>query len=145
MAHIYLIEADADRCEALRVTFSEDQDKVTIIQGYVSDTDQGMNLSIDKVFENQKIDFIKMDIEGAEIKALHGAKQLVQRCRPKMAVCTYHNAEDEKDIRAWMEAVGGYGICNSPRYVACQRCWELENVKSADFRRALLGAERDSK
>lgn len=145
VAHIYLIEADADWCEALKVTFSENQDKVTIIQGYVSDTDQGMNLSIDKVFENQKIDFIKMDIEGAEIKALHGAKQLVQRCRPKMAVCTYHNAEDEKEIRAWIEAVGDYGVCNSPGYVVCQGRWELENAKNADFRRALLWAERDSK
>lgn len=145
VAHIYLIEADADWCEALAVTFDEYQEKVTIMQGYVSDTDQGLNLSLDKGFENQKIDFIKMDIEGAEMKALHGAKLLIQKCRPKMAVCTYHSAEDEKEVRDWMEAVGGYRVCNSPGYVVCQGRWELENAKNVDFRRALLWAERDSK
>lgn len=145
VAHIYLIEADADWCEALAVTFGKEQDKVTIIQGYVSDTDQGLALSLDKAFGDQKIDFIKMDIEGAEMKALQGAKQLIQRCRPKMAVCTYHNAEDEKDIKAWIEAAGGYRVCNSPGYVVCQGCWELENAENADFRRALLWAERDVK
>lgn len=143
--HIYLIEADDDWCEALAITFREDRDKVTIIKGYVSDADQGLNLSLDKAFENQKIDFIKMDIEGAEIKALYGAKQLIRSRRPKMAVCTYHNAEDEKDIRGWLEDIGGYRVCNSPGYVICQGRWELENAENVDFRRALLWAERDSK
>lgn len=140
--HIYLIEADSDWCEALEVTFGNERDKVTIIQGYVSDTDQDGNLSLDTVFSDKQIDFIKMDIEGAERKALAGAEELIKRCMPKMAVCTYHNAEDEKLIRAWLEATGLYMVNNSPGFVVCQGEWELKHLEDVGFRRALLWAER---
>lgn len=141
--HVYLIEADADWCEALEATFCNDKDKVTIIKGYVSDVDQGENLSLDTVFKDQKIDFIKMDIEGAERKALRGARRLIERCVPKMAVCTYHKAEDEKVIREWLLEAGSYKIQNSPGYVVCQGEWELEHLGDVGFRRALLWAERE--
>ncbi len=141
--HIYLIEADADWCEALEATFCNDRDKVTIIQGYVSDTDRDGNLSLDTLFGKQKIDFIKMDIEGAEKKALQGARRLVDRCVPGIAVCTYHNQGDEDAIRAWLEAAGSYTVTNSPGYVICQGEWELEHLENVGFRRALLWAERE--
>lgn len=38
--------------------------------------------------------FIKMDIEGAELKALDGAKKTITRCKPKLYVCAYHRNED---------------------------------------------------
>lgn len=41
-----------------------------------------------------KVDFIKMDIEGAEQKAIAGARQTIQKYRPRMALCVYHTAED---------------------------------------------------
>lgn len=139
--HIYLIEADAGWCEALEATFHNDRDKVTIIRGYAADTDRDENLTLDTLFRDQKIDFIKMDIEGAERKALQGASRLLERWMPKLAVCTYHNAEDEEVIRAWLETVGSYTMTNSPGYVVCQGTWELEQPESIGFRRALLWAE----
>jgi FkbM family methyltransferase len=42
----------------------------------------------------QRVDFIKMDIEGAERRALRGAQQTLKRFRPRMAICTYHQADD---------------------------------------------------
>lgn len=143
--HIYLIEADIDWCEALEATFCNDRDKVTIIQGYVSDMDQGENLTLDTVFKDKRIDFIKMDIEGAERKALEGAGRLTKRCLPKMAVCTYHNAEDEKAIREWFAKAGPYKVQNSQGYVICQGEWELNHLEDVGFRRALLWAERKIK
>lgn len=49
---------------------------------------------IDELFSNEKITFIKMDIEGAEIGALKGARETIIKRKPRMAVCVYHKRED---------------------------------------------------
>jgi FkbM family methyltransferase len=41
-----------------------------------------------------KIDFIKMDIEGAEGKALSGARETIHSQGPRLAVALYHALED---------------------------------------------------
>jgi FkbM family methyltransferase len=42
----------------------------------------------------EKADFIKMDIEGAEQKAIAGARETIGRYRPRMALCIYHLPDD---------------------------------------------------
>lgn len=42
----------------------------------------------------EKIDFIKMDIEGAEYGALLGAKEHIQKEHPHLAIAAYHNNVD---------------------------------------------------
>ena len=58
-------------------------------------------ITIDQfVAENHipKIDFIKMDIEGAEVDALIGASNTIKTFKPKLAICIYHKVEDFKTI-----------------------------------------------
>ncbi|KZN32990.1 hypothetical protein N474_14060 [Pseudoalteromonas luteoviolacea CPMOR-2] len=43
---------------------------------------------------NVSPDFLKMDIEGAEIEALHGAKSFIQTHKPTLAICLYHHFDD---------------------------------------------------
>lgn len=50
-------------------------------------------VSIDEVI-NEPVDYIKMDIEGAEYKALLGAKKYIAKHKPKLAICVYHNQSD---------------------------------------------------
>jgi FkbM family methyltransferase len=64
--------------------------------------DHGQNIiqttSLDIALSGENITFIKMDIEGAELEALKGATETIKRCKPKLAVCIYHKAEDIIEI-----------------------------------------------
>ena len=49
--------------------------------------------SVDNIVTDE-VTFLKMDIEGAELKALDGAKNTVAMYKPKLYVCAYHRNED---------------------------------------------------
>ena len=49
--------------------------------------------AIDNVLAGKKIDFISMDIEGSEIKALEGASKSIRKWSPILAISAYHKLE----------------------------------------------------
>lgn len=49
--------------------------------------------------------FLKMDIEGAELSALKGAKRFINKNRPCMAVCVYHRKNDLIDIPLFINSI----------------------------------------
>lgn len=50
--------------------------------------------TIDSILENNKVDFIKMDIEGSEYEALLGSYQTIQKYKPSLAISIYHKQDD---------------------------------------------------
>jgi FkbM family methyltransferase len=84
----------------LHLSTTGDSHSVSIPQN--SGKDQTIELTtIDDLVSTLKlprVDFIKLDIEGAERNALLGAKQLLKRGRPKLAVSSYHKKGDPLDI-----------------------------------------------
>ncbi len=62
-------------------------------------------ISIDDFVKSNNIntiDFIKMDIEGAEPLALEGAIETIKRFRPKLAIAIYHSMNDFVTIPNWI-------------------------------------------
>ena len=56
-----------------------------------------------------RVDFIKMDIEGAELDALHGARQTIEKFKPRLAISIYHRDSDFIDIPAYLNQLhAGY-------------------------------------
>lgn len=50
--------------------------------------------TLDASLRNQRIDFIKADIEGMEIDLLNGAANIVKNEKPLLAICIYHKTSD---------------------------------------------------
>ena len=53
-----------------------------------------------------RVDFIKMDIEGAEVQALAGARHTIAHFRPKLAICLYHQWDDLFRVPQAIHATG---------------------------------------
>lgn len=49
-----------------------------------------------------KVNFIKMDIEGTEPFALKGAEKTIRKFRPKLAIAIYHSMGDFINIPKWI-------------------------------------------
>ena len=52
-----------------------------------------------------RVDYIKLDIEGAELDMLHGAAKTIARCKPKMAVSAYHKPEDLWTLATYIKSL----------------------------------------
>lgn len=53
---------------------------------------------LDELLRDISVTYLKMDVEGMECAALRGAKGLIQKNHPKLAICTYHSNADMIEI-----------------------------------------------
>ncbi len=85
---------------ALHLSTTGDSHSVAIPQN--SGKDETIEVTtIDALTETLKlprIDFIKMDIEGSELNALRGSRQVLQRWQPRLAISSYHKKGDPSAI-----------------------------------------------
>jgi FkbM family methyltransferase len=50
--------------------------------------------TVDSICKNENIDYIKMDVEGSESKAILGADNIIRKNHPDLAVSVYHRVGD---------------------------------------------------
>lgn len=102
---VYLIESEPEWVEALKLTFQPYKDKVVFCDRFLTRYNSRNTITLDTLI-NEPIDFLKMDIEGAEIDALLGAKGVLENSNARCAICSYHKQNDEENIRFVLEAMG---------------------------------------
>ncbi|MEI8278537.1 MAG: FkbM family methyltransferase [Bacteroidota bacterium] len=116
---LYLIEADPRWKNALENTFEPWKDKVEIIYKFASDASSNSTISIDDIYKKEgQIDFIKIDVEGAEEKVMKGATSLINHTnRPlKIVMCTYHNQNDADQFSSLLKQMN-FDIHFSDKYI----------------------------
>jgi len=136
---IYLFECETKWIEALEKTFEPWKEKVVIVEKYVSDVIDEKNITLDEYFKEQRVDFIKADIEGAEQGMLNGCAKIIgSREDLKMILSTYHKSNDAENIKSILEKNGfetefskGYMIISLYRQ---RQSLLLSNIDDYDYR-----------
>ena len=54
---------------------------------------------------SEPVTFVKMDLEGWEVKALHGARGHIEREAPQLAIGVYHRASDFRDVARYVRSL----------------------------------------
>lgn len=147
--HIYAVEPDPQNRAALEAWFAslpESQNQhISILPFAVGDrnetvsfrvtgtagshitSDGGMSevecRRLDDILDGPPPTFVKMDIEGAEPKALVGAVATIRSARPILAICAYHKCDHLWTLPVLMnQALPDYKIFLR-RYA--EECWEM--------------------
>jgi hypothetical protein len=96
----YLFEPDEKWIDALRMTFAPWEEKALIINKYFSNINEKNTLKADNFFDDENINFIKIDIEGAESDFLAGAYKILSGKKPlRIAICAYHKETDAEELK----------------------------------------------
>ncbi len=97
---LYLFETDKEWIEALKATFEPWKEKVHIINKFVGDKKSKNQTTLDDFFgKGENVTFLKIDVDGSEAKLLKGCEKILSQESPlKIALCTYHRANDDQDF-----------------------------------------------
>jgi predicted RNA methylase len=98
-AAVLAVEADPALCRKLEDVCEANGAAVEVRQGIV-----GLDLSLDGL-RDSRVGLLKIDIEGAELEALNGAAEILERDGPKIIVET-HSAELETGCSELLRRAG---------------------------------------
>jgi FkbM family methyltransferase len=91
-SHFELVDTPADAAEAANLA------EVDVV-------------ALDERLAGENVTFIKLEVEGAEVASLNGARRLILDNRPKLALSAYHRARDLVDVFEAVESLdAGYRI-----------------------------------
>jgi FkbM family methyltransferase len=60
---------------------------------------------IDAILDGRPVHYLKMDVEGSELKALQGAAESIRKFKPKLSICLYHHPDDLLSIPSYIHSL----------------------------------------
>ena len=126
--HIYSFELDPANFSVCEENLRPYSDRVTLVKKgtwdkeeatYLNADSAGSSLSraagtgavkafmtpIDSVVRSERVTLIKMDVEGAELRSLMGARETIMKNRPRLAICAYHKPEDLYELPEYILSI----------------------------------------
>lgn len=79
--------------------------------------------NIDTAAEGRAVSFIKMDIEGAELEALKGARNTIKNYKPTLELSIYHKPEDIIELPTYIKSL-------VPEYRLYLRNYHLDHTET---------------
>lgn len=135
----YLFECDSRWIRPLRKTFEKFKNKVVFCNGILGQIHGGYYINLNNII-NTELNFLKMDIEGAEVDALLGGKDVLLNNNVKCAICSYHRNRDEIAIKDLLNLYG-YKTDTSQGYMVFY--YDNNIYSSLDFRRGIVYAKKE--
>lgn len=126
---IHIVEPNADQELMLRTRFSATSGThlhliaASDVEGYSAFVSDGMASRVGGVGANRvrtaRLDntlapwptYMKMDIEGGELAALIGSRDIIGQHRPRLGIAVYHRADDLRRIFMYVKSVIGDSKC----------------------------------
>ena len=120
VSKVYIIECDPRWRKPLEATFRPWKDKVEIVRAILSGEKHGDEIGlVDLLNECGTHDvFVKMDIEGAEVEVLKGARAYLSARKTPIifAVCAYHRTTDYDTLMDFFNSIN-YNTETQPGYM----------------------------
>lgn len=136
---VYLFECDKRWIRPLQKSFEKFKDKVVLCSGILGQMHGGRYVNLDNIIKTE-LNFLKMDVEGAEVEALLGGRHVLSNNWVKCAICSYHKSGDEMAIKDLLKSYG-YKTNTSQGYMI----FYYDNIiySSLDFRRGIVYAMKE--
>lgn len=135
---LYLAECDPNWKEPLFYTFEPWQDKVIYCDKPLSNRDGYYSTKIDTLIRD-KLDFMKLDIEGSEISAIEGAEKILKTNAVNCSICCYHKKEDETILK---QKFSDLGYCTDVSKGYMTFMWDRDIWWNIGFRRGIVYAKK---
>jgi hypothetical protein len=118
---VILLESDPVWFTPLKATFEKEinEGKVVLIEKNAGKENTSQSVTVDSVLKNEEYEslFIKMDIEGNEIKVVESCTDLMKSGKDiRFSCCTYHRQNDADTLKHIFES-NGYRTAFSDGYM----------------------------
>lgn len=97
---IPVLAALGNRCG--KSFFNQSSSTASSLQESISEREV-ITVDADSILKSERISHIKLDLEGGELEALSGMKNIIAENRPKLAISVYHKPTDLEDVLAFVQ------------------------------------------